>query len=317
MAIIRLLHLSDFHILSKNRIRYKMNGLSVCDPDALKALAQFVYVNKDDIDGILISGDIAHAGIDMHLSRAIEFFASPSGFYPREPWIDVNRRPTLRTFEKPIVVVPGNHDRYDGLLGQPNGKQFDVYFSSFWNPPASGVQPFLLPNETAPVLTIICADFTIESFAHCVPGGHWGQGKIYRERLQQLVWHTKRATASKSKVAAIWMLHFAPEFEDHCNLGFDAFFIRLLDSDYLIQEAENSGVQYILCGHTHHYAIYHAGTMRKVTIHCAGTSTCVVSTEDTTIHLLEIETDEGDIKGFKSVPFWWNPSKLVFQTDRS
>jgi DNA repair exonuclease SbcCD nuclease subunit len=314
MAIVRLLHLSDLHIVRENRLLYQINGLSVYDPDALRALAQFVHVNRDAIDAILISGDIAHAGLRSDLSRAVEFFVSPGGFSPGEPWLDAKRKPTLKTFQKPIIVVPGNHDRYDGRLGLPNGKLFDGYFSSFWRPHGGAIQPFSLPDENDALLTIICADFTLETFKDCVPFGHWGQGMVYRKRLLKLIEHTRQINSTKPNSAIIWMLHFAPKFEDHCQLN---FFMRLLDSDSLIHQAEKTGVQYLVCGHTHHYAIYKTGTNQAVKIHCAGTSACIVGTEDTSIHLLEIETAKSSVEKFRCVPLWWNPAQLIFQTVRT
>jgi len=314
MGTIRLLHLSDLHIVDKYKIYNQIHGLSVCEPYAMKALSQFVYVNKEAIDAILISGDIVHAGTNNYLNRAVEFLVSPTGFSPKEPWLNVNRRPTLQTFQKRVVVVPGNHDRFDGRLSLPNGRQFDVYFLHFWSAGAGGVQDFHLPNEIEPLLTIICADFTLESFLHCIPAGHWGQGKVYQERLQRVVQLTEEVFASKPKRAVIWMFHFAPQFEDHCNSRISDGLIKLLDSELLIEEAERIGIGYILCGHTHRYCIYRIGTQEKVKVYCAGTSTCIVSNEDTVIHLLEIEIEEGIVENFRYLPCRWNPNKLIFET---
>lgn len=273
MSILRVLHLSDLHLSGNLKTYYrsidKNSGyLSVYNTHALKALADFVYDWQDRLEAILISGDIAVTGINSDLKRAIQFFTSST-------------EPTLQNCAKPIIIVPGNHDRYDqyskspklalsALLGQPGGKLFDKYFSSYWGAGKSGIHFHKLPSKASPMLIVICSDFSLEkSSDSTVRFGHYGQGKVYEERLQNLVKCTEDMVKNHPSSAIIWVVHFAPKFEDHYDLSIR---MRLLDSEKLIKEAEKAGVKYIFCGHTHNNKAYQIG---KLQIHCAGTSTCV------------------------------------------
>jgi len=310
MPILRVLHLSDLHLSGKLKTYYrsidKNSGyLSVYNTRALKALAAFVYNWQDRLEAILISGDIAVTGIDSDLKRALQFFCSST-------------EPTLQNFTKPIIIVPGNHDRYDqyskssklalsALLGQPGGKLFDKYFSSYWGAGKSGVQFYKLPSEDSPILTVICSDFSLEkSSDSTVRFGHYGQGKVYQEKLQNLVRCTENMVKNHSSSAIIWMVHFAPKFEDHYDLGIR---MRLLDSEKLIKEAEKAGVKYIFCGHTHNHREYQIG---KLQIHCAGTSTCVRNNNDTTIHLRYIDIQNGKVVKIRSRKFTYDPNEQSF-----
>ena len=89
MSKLQVLHLSDLH-LAGNRAYYERwrdytnNFLSVYDPDALEAIGEIVYRWGNDLDAILISGDIAVTGTEKDINRATEFFTTP--FSTEEPW---------------------------------------------------------------------------------------------------------------------------------------------------------------------------------------------------------------------------------------
>ncbi len=314
MSKLRILHLSDLHLAEKRafyeRIRNHTNNLlSVYDPDALQTIAQIVYEWGNKLDAILISGDIVVAGTDGNLNRAIDFFGAPSSF--EEPWLNNKRKPTLKAFTKPIIIVPGNHDRFRAISGWP-GKLFYEYFSSYWTVGIGEIQSNLLPDKESPTLAIICGDFSLDSITDCSPllkGGHWGQGKIYENRLQKLIQETGRVATSYPACAIIWMIHFAPKFEELYELGVQ---MRLLNSENLIEEAEKLGIGYILCGHTHLHRDYPIGKDKKIRIHCAGTSTCVDLGYDTTIHLLDIEIEKGSVVSFESQPLIYDPEQQTF-----
>lgn len=309
MSKLRILHLSDLH-LAENRAVYERirnhtdNLLSVCDPDALEVVAQIVHEWSNKLDAILISGDIVVAGTDRNLNRSIDFFETPPAL--EEPWLNSKRKPTLKAFTKPIIIVPGNHDRFSNILGWP-GKLFYNYYSSYWTVGIGGIQSHFLPDKRSPTLAIICGDFSLDNISDCSSlGGHWGQGKIYENRLQKLIQETKMVVTSYPACAIMWMIHFAPKYEDHFRLEVQ---MQLLNSEDLIEEAEKFGVGYILCGHTHLHRDYLIGKDQKIRIHCAGTSTCVDLGYDTTIHLLDIEIENGRIVNF-------NPKSLAYDPDQ-
>lgn len=309
---LQILHLSDLHLAGSDNSPYPRlldKYWSVYNNDALKTLAETVYRWRDRLDAILISGDIAVSGTESNLERVIEFFDSPAHSLPgKEEWLNSKQEPTLRTFPGPIIIVPGNHDRYSNLLGWP-GKLFYNYFSSYWKVGAGGIQHHILPNEETPILAVICADFSLDSIFHSTEsGGHWGQGKVYEERLRNLIKSTEEVTKLYPACAIIWMIHFAPKCEDHFN---STEKIKLIDSEKLIEEAEKAGVRYIFCGHTHLSKEYQP-RKSDIWINCAGTSTCTGSDIDTTIHLRNVKIENGRVIEIRSRTLTYDPERQIF-----
>ncbi|WP_449244004.1 metallophosphoesterase family protein [Desulfobacca acetoxidans] len=305
------MHLSDLHLAGKYRTLYELYGklnipLSVYNPDALSAVSEIIYNWREEIDGILISGDIATTGSYHDLEHARELlFRSTHGWLSNKK----TSTPAPNGLIKPIILVPGNHDRYASLAGFP-GKKFYTLFSSYWAAGIGGVQTFFLPDAGLPILSIVSVDFSLENIrdSSC-RFGHYGQGKVYVDRLQNLVKETERITRSYHDCGVVWMVHFAPEFERHHQL--DPRMV-LIDSNDLIEAAEEVGVKYIFCGHTHRYADYLAKTDGRVQIHCAGTSLCVEDDQDTTIHLRIIELDGSNVVKVMSLPYRYDPDRLIF-----
>lgn len=316
MPKFRVLHLSDLHLSGINSGRYRTfirptKLLSIYNDRALEAIAEFVYMLRGELDAILISGDIAATGAESDLGRAIEFFNTPANSFSERPWLNYKRKPTIQTYTKPIIILPGNHDRYRNISGWP-GNLFYSYFSSYWTVGVGGIQRCLLPNNELPVLAIICSDFSLDKIKHSSmrwKGGHWGQGKVYRNRLNELIEQTKRVANSHPSCAIIWMLHFAPKFEDHHSLMEQ---MKLIDSDLLTEEAEKTGVRYIFCGHTHLNRKYRIRDSNGIWILCAGTSTCIGSNNETTIHLRDIEIEDGKVVQIRSRDFIYNPEQQTF-----
>ncbi len=304
MQLLQVLHLSDLHIQRKKSFVRSVGPK--CDQTALQAIAEIAYRDRDRFDAILISGDIADLGWEYDLRHAIDFFDLIPEPRFHKPWLSSNGEPTLKAFGKPIIIVPGNHDRYINITGIPKGIVFDEKFSSYWNAGYGGIQPYFLPDKQSPILAIICGDFTLEKIedSSLKKGGHWGQGKIYETRLMQLIQITKKVTSSH--IAVIWMIHFAPDFP---NLREN---LQLLDADKLIKAAAKAGVRHIFCGHTHQSDCYKPESSEKVNIHCAGTSTVTYSNALTSIHIRNIKIDRDHIIEIKSVEYIYNKKDGIF-----
>ncbi|MEW6378341.1 MAG: metallophosphoesterase [bacterium] len=301
MSTLRVLHISDLHLAGTYRAWYEAlhkntKSLSVHNIDALNALTEIIYNWRDHLDAILITGDIAVTGLKSDLQCAQEFLESPP----------------LKAFDKPIILVPGNHDRYRNILGFP-GNRFYSYLISYWNAGEGGVQCSLLPNENTPMLAIICCDFSLNNTSDSnTLRGIWGQGRVYKERLQNLVQHTKNTLKLYPSCAVIWMVHFAPKLEDYfSSLKFKKH-LKLINSEKLIEQAEKAGVRYIFCGHTHlskEYQIIES----SVWVICAGTSTCTGQDEDTKIHLREIHIESGKVIKIRSRQLTYDQERQLFQ----
>lgn len=316
MPIIKILHLSDLHLAGSKKIRYKLynasTGLvSVYNNNALIALAEFVYNRRKEIDAILISGDIAVTSDESDLTRALAFLDSIATLSTESPWLNSRHHPTLQTFApKPIIVMPGNHDRLLNLETGWPGTLFYRSFSHYWGVGVGGVNYTLIPNRARPVLAILCCDFTLDNTDDATSKrGRWGQGKVYGRRLDELKDKTKQITNKYSSCAVLWMIHYAPNFEDKFALK-EA--MKLIDAGLLIEKAQDSEVEHILCGHTHLNRYYDLGEVDKIRVHCAGTSTCVSSDDDTTIHLRTIMTENNKIRSIETEHFTYNRSKEYF-----
>ena len=215
MPHLRVLHLSDLHITRKDRFIRRLARRPAAQPEILKALAESIYDNRNEIDGIIISGDLADIGWHHDLNPALDFIDSPGNSYSDQPWLNSHRLPTLQSCGKPIIIVPGNHDRFVNYSGKP-GSEFDIFFSSFWTTGLGGVQEYFLPDSARPLLAIICADFSLERVIDCsVLRGHWGQGKVYQNRLIKLTEKTNLINSLHPSIAVIWVIHFAPKFENY------------------------------------------------------------------------------------------------------
>jgi len=309
MAVIRILHLSDLHLAGRNRPRYEVVArlklpLSVYQPDVLLAVSEIITNWRNEIDGILITGDIATTCSLDDLIFARDILSR----YIHSCLIDNKKlKHPLEDFNKPVIIVPGNHDRFTNLAAFP-GNNFYQIFSSSWYAGIGGVQIFSLPNSESPLLSIISTDFSLEHVRDSSCWfGHFGQGKVYHDRLKSLILRTEEINKNHPYCSIIWMIHFAPQFERHYQL--DPRMV-LVDSNDLIESAEKVGVKYIFCGHTHQYADYTAGD--GVQIHCAGTSTCIGDDQNTTIHLRLIELSGQNDVCIRSLTYFYDPERQVF-----
>ncbi|MCG6553521.1 MAG: metallophosphoesterase [Candidatus Magnetominusculus sp. LBB02] len=308
------MHLSDLHLTAQVDSWFLQLGLyEVCDEDILRVLSETIYDWRDELDAVLISGDIATTGRDIDLSFAINLFSSTaqSGNLRK----DFQSHYKFDDFGKPIIIVPGNHDRFRSIFALPGGFSFDRYFEKYWNCGNKRVQAHLLPNDIEPRLAIICADFSLKSVQHITtPTGHPGQGKVDDTILQYLIDKTKEISDSFAECAFIWMIHFAPNCEGHFEIGKNH---SLIDYNKLIEAAMDTNVKHIFCGHTHMSEIYSEGNGR-VNIFCAGTSACLPGTEkqdkrDPKIHVRDIEIDNGKIIEIRSLDIPWDKDLRNFQ----
>ncbi len=136
--------------------------------------------------------------------------------------------------------------------------------------------------------------------------------KVYNESLNNLKDKTEEIIKKYKSCAVLWTVHFAPKFETQFNLD-DA--MTLIGSDSLIKMAQSLGVEHIFCGHTHLNRFYTLGEDVRVHIHCAGTSTCTSSREDTTIHLRNIMIENNQISDIEIDHFKYIESDNSFQLE--
>lgn len=243
---------------------------------AAEALTRFVVEYEQEVDLVLITGDLATSGMAGDLDAAHRFVADLAG-----------------QVSKPIGLIPGNHDRYRTGVDvrprracSPGGSAFDAVFQSRWPVGKSAGLIFAAERDGRPLI-IIGADLTLREgdFGTGSKYAHFGQGHAYEERLRDLAARTRDAQQEHENAAVIWAVHFAPRYPS-IDRG-----LALLESDRLLTLAEELGVSHILCGHTHTPKVYSSGAFPSVEVHCAGTATHAACGSGNWIHLYAIEVD--------------------------
>lgn len=306
MPLIRLLHLSDLHISIKNKFYYNEKYCIAC----LEEIARISYKNRNNLDGIIISGDISNTGASGDLLLAKEFLFCRSEEPHNPPWMISTKKPSLCPTEKPIVFLPGNHDRFNVPLFNPGSIEFNRIFSQFWQGNSYGITCNLLPNNENPQLAIISADFSLESWFDCLPLFYFGLGKVYPDKLSNLV-HVTNQTKKKHLIPIVWAIHFAPDVLTHAEDPVPTT-LKLIDSDSFIERAELNEIRYILCGHLHrNIRPYDGDWQKKVKIFSAGSCACKSSKQMPMLYFLEIEIINNDINEIRISPYEWDGGTFV------
>ncbi len=328
MEHFRFLHISDLHISAKlsdhqNPIsggQFKKRDFlrlffnlkeysypSTFSKDVAISLSQFIHDMRNEIDGILISGDISTTGTDSDLEFASDFLLGD---------VDINWSSGFAI--KSIInqscstgIIPGNHDRYsDGVLSFPGSSNFEKYFGSDWQ--ISNKQLNIIVEEVGntgkikllkykkenEILLIYCIDFSLKYESESMStsnsvAGHFGQGIVNPTVLEQLITNTKLETI-KNNAPALWMVHFPPK----CTEVNKWEKLQLINDDLLINAANDCNVEYLLTGHTHKEDRYDAVSTNssKVNVVCAGTACCVENeNEINKLYELNIKIDNGKI----------------------
>lgn len=264
----------------------------------VSGVAQFCYERRRDVDGIIISGDLATTGLASDLNVAKTFVADPAkaaGFRSEA------ERPTLQAAKKDIFLLPGNHDRYASNLGATNSRTFDLIFERFLGR-HDGVIGSWVRRRRECYIGFVFADFTLEERSHATNKLYaYGQGRVYEDVLQALKDRTLELRARYPGIGLNWILHFTPY--DCGNRS-----LELIDWSSVAQSASALGVLTTLCGHTHQQTkIQTAGH----TVYCAGSAGCIDSENSSTAHIIRYRHDEDGWRIARE-NFLWNSRRLCF-----
>jgi hypothetical protein len=260
--------------------------MSSHDSDVMLAAAAFAFnalrENPNEFDAILLTGDLATAGDQACLDAAKRFLDDPSsGIDHRTP----DGRATFRAAGKPIIVLPGNHDRYGpSPTYNPGSPLFDGTFNTqiglrcAWTA-GQGAQELWRETHDGVTLAVIGADFTLpggDPGQHC-PYGVWqvpgrlGQGRAThggkddsgRNVLRDLEGLTRNARSSPDPCVVVWAVHFDPMNSVDCSL-------QLLDSRHFLDACDQLNIPLVLCGHTH---MSRRDASRNTRVEVCGTTT--------------------------------------------
>jgi len=295
----RFLHASDLHIGANARAYFPMMPTPIWgfgylhqrshDPDALAALAQFAVdcSQIEPVNAVVLSGDLAHCGRTADLDVALDFVEDPAN----------NRRargePSLRDCGTPVVLIPGNHDRFRSYPRcLPGATNFDAIFNGYWQSGqlGAGVQRLWEddPTPRQARLVLIGADFSLTpgdvggSPGGILGAGRFGRGKVYGKRLQLLRDATQQAKADHADCAVAWVIHFEPQ----CGNTF----LELIHEDRFIKATQEEGIALVLCGHSHRSSIR---TVAETVYSVCGTSGQYGEPDGNHLHLVQFDVEDG------------------------
>lgn len=255
MSQFRFLHLSDFHL--------SLHPDGSCDLDSLIGVGMHIENCINDLDFVVISGDIVETADKRSLAAAKDFLSGELNAPPLSTGAGVvdrvNTSFSLLNQDLQVSLMPGNHDRMLGEKIRSGSKRFEQYFGKDWNAGnpdqtsarsrASGsefVKTYSLKkgNEN---LCLCFADFSLRRTRDTVPLlGSLGKGKVYEDTLAVLDQETKSIKQGHegTQTAVVWVLHFSPHPAVNFQLSMDniqAFNDKVVENE----------VQLVLAGHTH------------------------------------------------------------------
>jgi 3',5'-cyclic AMP phosphodiesterase CpdA len=254
MPQFRLLHASDLHFarvphqIGIPEVFHGFGGgkwapVSSQSNSRAEALADFVHANSQGPDVIVISGDLAATGDPADLRAARRYLTAPAV----DDCFSAQHQPTLQAAGKPVVLIPGNHDRFR-RFHFPGGTNFDRAFGDFWGA-RQGVQCLWVKQRGEVTLALVGVDFTLRAsdlgggFHAGFLVGFLGQGRVYRHRLRALRQVTHSVRRQYPGCAVVWVMHFEPETRSPL--------LALLDDYLLANLLTREPVAAILCGHSH------------------------------------------------------------------
>lgn len=284
------------------------------DTDAAIKLRRQILESVGFIDAVVVTGDLATTGLKSDLSLARDFIIG--GKVPSE-WNSESQQYDPIPKNLPVIMMPGNHDRYIGDLLFPGGNQFEAVFGNDWK----AGQTFPVDQSEKNVrrvyfekngkhFHVLCADFSLSSILvaalNTAPPdslvAHVGQGHVKRNILNGLIKATNKIKSLRNDDVVIWATHFPPQFPNVNK------HLKLVSENRLIRAANDCGVSLIISGHTHsdnHYMV------ESVPVICTGTACAWGMDEVLSFSIIEISIDKTE-PTYLVRPYAWDEEKGYF-----
>ena len=229
------------------------------DDRPLLAAADLVGLLADDLDMLVLLGDLATTGTSEDLEVAREVFLDAR----TNRHLNAALEPRFGGLGISTHVIPGNHDRYRDIWATPGGDQFDKVFGSVYRP-TNGVSSETIKKGNIKV-GLISADFCYAAGTKLKLRQKYGWGIVDPTILAELETQTKDWQSENPNFPVLWALHFSP------GEGVSSD-VTLENRELLIDLSRKLGVKHIFCGHTHlrkreigtHPHIYCAGSVSAV-----------------------------------------------------
>jgi DNA repair exonuclease SbcCD nuclease subunit len=194
-------------------------------------------------------------------------------------------RPTIAAAGLPVLLIPGNHDRFSDVFGTPGGTEFDRVFRSHWPASPAKVKRRVLQDLiTGTNLGLVGADFCLLTGADAsYPSLYYrcGQGKAYKQVISAMKAETQALRSAYEDIGITWVVHFPP-----CAIDGGDPALELLDREFVLDAARDESIRLILAGHLHvPLSVQHDETL----VSCAGTAAAYRCVQGHWIHMLQIE----------------------------
>lgn len=341
MALFRLIQASDLHFSSHpdHLNSYDEKGkigvlkkifsreigqvfiLSSFSVDQAAALSIDIEKNHRNIDAVVVTGDIATTGFEEDLREARNFFEGSIS----EEWAAIEHSiPPLvgPANMPPVIIMPGNHDRYTSPIFSPWSSNFEKVFGFYWNwgknyqgefPNHKYVRTKYLVKDNS-TLVICATDFSLtdkNQASHTTITGFLGEGRVRTrsgshaemEPLDELMERSEWIYKNKNILnpSIVWLVHYPPKYPQVDPR------LKLINEDQLLAAASRFNIKLILSGHTHKFDDYLADGIRVI---CCGTTTGTASSSGHQYLELLIDTDK--LAETKVIQKRWDPTRGAF-----
>jgi Calcineurin-like phosphoesterase len=273
-----------------------------------KKAARFIVLHSGDASLIVASGDLATSGRSEDLRVAYNFFEGS----PRSSemfFVTSNATPTIARATLPVLLIPGNHDRFKDAWGAAGGTEFDDIFQSHWPDPVARVRRRVLEDpSTGLKLGLVGADLCLWKNDDARPPSainRFGQGKAHKQVVSAMKTETQALRASYPGVGVAWVIHFP-----RCATDAENPLLELLDRVAVLDAARNENIRLILAGHIHVPALVQDG---NISVSCAGSAAAYLCPHGYWIHKLEIEVTDSIASLTDRANFAWNGSDFALK----
>ncbi len=318
MDVLRILHLSDLHIVWKLLAKLPEPFWmlhSNFNSDILEGLAKWIVENEEYFDVIVISGDLTQFGSKDEFERVRDFLGLNGLGYSIDQKYLTRRifRPTIAAVaDKEVFLIPGNHDRFrsnhmvestENPDIDPVGADLvDQKLVEYW--PAKHSQTGRIVDRTidlgsGPKVVLLGADFSLRTKKEAnTKLGRFGQGIVHQDVLDELKELTDQHRRETPGIHVVWVVHFPPTYEEYCQANDKEFSedLWLLEGQKLVDAAGNCEVVCMLTGHVHKADRYDThGNSASTSVIITGAACCHGAEIHTRSYLLHLPMDEGQV----------------------
>jgi DNA repair exonuclease SbcCD nuclease subunit len=243
---------------------------------------------------------LAASGIEDDLKVALAFIEGT----PRSTqmfFVTSDVTPTIAKAALPVLIVPGNHDRFQDNYGKSGGTDFDAIFRAYWGNPNPSIRHRVIEDPATEVkLGFVSADFCLSNDSDATNPiliNRFGQGKVYQPVLDGLATRTRHWYCMGDSLSPAC----ATDNEDPA--------LELLDRSKVMSAAAEKDIKLILAGHIHRPVLVR---QQDATVACAGTAAAYLAADGYWIHKLEIIVKNYTAFLVDRTNFVWDSERLEF-----